>query len=144
MTDTRDSYLDRCAVERGGTGRHLSIGHGGWSVQFRESGSSSTLSHYGETWREHLRELAPDCVGVDLTAVEWSELCTLSACGPMCDPFLPAGMRQSWGETMPWCDVAQDDRDARFGDARSLDYVAQDVYLTIAARFGARIFNPHD
>ena len=44
---------------------------------------------------------------------------------------------------VPWIDQPQPGKDARFGDASSLDRVSLDVYLTIARRFGARIFDPH-
>lgn len=119
----------------------LSIGHGGWSAR---PDRNTTVSHYGETWKTH--RFAPDAVGVDLTVVPWEELCSLSMAGPMCDPFLPDGTvsRAFGSELVPFVPGAHHDRDPRFGNARSLDYVALDVYVGIARSFGARVFSPAD
>lgn len=139
------------STEQRDGGQWLSIGHGGWTIQFptvRTSPTSTTrsrLSHYGETWREHLHELSPDAVGTDCTVIPDEDLVRLSVSGPMGDPEVPAGMvRQMFGPDVPWIDRSAGDRDPRFGNAGSLDYVAMDVYLLIFRRFGGRVFSPHE
>lgn len=144
--------------------RLLSIGHGGWSIHlpappevpgraYQED--ESTLSHYGDSWTGHLDLLRADAIGVDCTACKDDDLVTFSVAGPMCDASLPDGTRLPFltDAPVPWTDTPRNPYeredgtiftpDARLGDASSLDYVALDVYLILARRFGRRIFNPH-
>ena len=128
----------------------LSIGRGGWSIHFpphREGTLSygvSTLSHYGDTWREHLDELAPGAVATDSRPMPGEDVVTFTIAGPIGDVAVPAGcVKRLGGETSPWRDVPAEGRDARFGDAHPLDCVALDVYVTILRRFGGRVFDPH-
>lgn len=128
----------------------LSIGRGGWSIHFLPHRDGAlrygvgTLSHYGDSWREHLHELAPGAIGTDCRPMSIEDLVTFAVAGPIGDPSVPDGcvMRLA-GPPTPWRDAPADGRDPRFGDARSLDCVALDVYLTILRRFGGRVFDPH-
>lgn len=127
----------------------LSIGRYGWTIHFptRREGSltsSSRLSHYGESWREHLHELTPDALGTDTRAMSPEDLTVFTIAGPIGDPDLPAGqLRRLNAQQTSWRDVQRRGRDRRFGDAGSLDLVALDVYVKILTRFGGRVFNPH-
>jgi len=130
----------------------LSIGRGGWSLHFKPYSAgaldigSSTLSHYANTWVEHLDEIAPDALGTDTTVIANSEdLVRFAVSGPMGDPEVPAGMVRSFmGGLVAWRDEPVDGRDARFGSAGSLDLVALDVYATLVQRFGGDVFDPHE
>jgi hypothetical protein len=132
----------------------LTIGRGGWTIHFptelspRGNKSKSSLSHYGDTWREHLANMTPDAVGIDSTAIGEDDIVTYAISGPMVDPDLAFGMVLPFacegGAPRPWhAEVTVEGRDPRFGDARGFDYVAPDVAAAIARRFGARVFNPH-
>lgn len=120
----------------------------GWSLDYPpyQSGSlsygSGSLSGYGDDWTAHIHELAPDALVIDKRAcTSWEELSRLAVSGPMPGAEVPAGMRDSLSAgIVPWNDRPTVDRDPRFGDARSFDRVALDVYVTIAERFGARVF----
>ncbi len=122
--------------------KHLTLGRGGWSIRWGIGGS---VSHYGDTWKGHLHELASDAVGIDLTVIPLQDLSRLSICGPLVDNLLAPGqiLKLCAEAPAPWIDQPQPGKDARFGDASSLDRVSLDVYLTIARRFGDRIFDPH-
>ena len=129
----------------------LSIGFGGWSMkglrQVTESGSTtSNLSHYGDTWKTHLSDLAPDSIAVDLTRCESADwpgnpseaLVKLSIAGPMADPNVPEGMRRTLNGDQPY--EITDDRPYGAG---SLDYINPRDYARLAAAIGARVFDPH-
>jgi hypothetical protein len=122
--------------------KHLTLGHGGWTICW---GIGASVSHYGDTWKGHLHELASDAVGIDLTVIPLQNLSRLSICGPLVDNLLAPGqiLKLCAEAPVPWIDQPQPGKDARFGDASSLDRVSLDAYLTIARRFGARIFDPH-
>jgi hypothetical protein len=122
--------------------KHLTLGHGGWAICW---GIGASVSHYGDTWKGHLHELASDAVGIDLTVIPLQDLSRLSICGPLVDNLLASRQILKLCAEAPvsWIDQPQPGKDARFGDASSLDRVSLDVYLTIARRFGARIFDPH-
>jgi hypothetical protein len=108
--------------------------------------SRSTRSHYGDTWREDLASHATDdCIGVDTTVIPEDAIVTFAVSGPMVDVDLPDGTVSSFlGELVPFNWRETDPaRDARFGNAHSLDTVSVDVYVEIARAFGARIFNPY-
>jgi hypothetical protein len=128
----------------------LSIGEGGWTIHFPpyQEGSirygRGSLEHYGDTWRKHLDDLTPDAVGTDTRTIPDADLVRFAVAGPMVDVTLPKGqVAHLHGDTAKWQDVPTDGRDPRFGNARPLDLVALDVYLTILLRFGGRVFDPH-
>ena len=128
----------------------LAVGRGGWTIHFlphregRISYGVSTLSHYGDTWREHLDELAPSAVGTDTRPMREEDVITFSVAGPMGDPSGSGGCMKRLDRSIEQCrDFPVDGREPRFGDARSLDCVALDVYVTILCRFGGRVFDPH-
>ena len=128
----------------------LEISKGRWTIHFPayQQGSlrygAGSLSHYGETWREHLDDLAHDAIGTDTRTISDEEIARFAVAGPLVDVTLPIGrIRQIHGRTMQWQDVPTDERDPRFGNADWLDQVALDVYLTILLRFGGRVFDPH-
>lgn len=79
------------------------------------------------------------CV-VDLTVIPWDTLCILSIQGPMVDPFMAPGLVNGFTKgTVCWDDAPIEGKDDRLGNTGSFDYVALDVYLTIAQRFGAAV-----
>jgi len=131
-------------------GAWLAIGNHGWSVHFPpyQEGSlkygPGTLSHYCDTWWEHLDDLTPDAVGTDTRTIPDEDLVRFVQSGPLGDVSLPDGhVAHLLGATERWQDVPTDGRDPRFGNAGPLDRVALDVYLTILLRFGGRVFDPH-
>jgi len=131
-------------------GPWLSIGKHGWSIHFPPYQEGSlryglgTLSHYGETWREHLADLTPDALGTDTRAIPDEDIVRFAVSGPLGDIRRPDGhVAHLLGAIERWQDVPTDGRDARFGNAGPLDRVALDVYVTILLRFGGRVFDPH-
>lgn len=130
----------------------LSLGRGGWSMHWgrHTEGSltygNSTLSHYGNTWREHLDDLAPDALGTDSLVIPDSEIVTWAVHGPMADVDLEPGLVRGWSATWVWNPrgEALNGRDPRFGNAGSFDYVALDVYVEILKRFGGVVFDPFE
>lgn len=120
----------------------------GWSIDYLPYTTpgglrygSGCLSGYGDDWTAHVHELAPDALVIDKRSVRtWEDLSRLAVSGPMPGAEVPEGMRDSLSEgIVPWRDQPQPDRDPRFGNARSFDRVALDVYCRIAHRFGARV-----
>lgn len=128
----------------------LSIGRGGWSIHYppyKEGNlnyGQGSLSHYGNTWTEHLHELAPDAIGTDTTVISEDEIVTFAVSGPLVDVSLENGLVRGFETTWVWADEPAEGRDPRFGNAGGWCYVALDVYVEICERFGGSIFNPHE
>lgn len=117
-------------------GAIVTKGHGGWSIHFRpertEHGSStSTLSHYGDTWTAHLDELEPGALFVDVTVIEDGALVDLAVKGPMLDTELRPG------EIRGLAGYRECDYSAPFFGARSLDYVSAIDWVELRRRAGA-------
>lgn len=128
----------------------LQIGEGGWTIHIpayndgKQSYGQGSLSHYGDTWREHLDDLTPDALGTDTRPIPSDDLVRFAVSGPIGDTSLPDGhISYVFGSTEPWQDTPVAGRDPRFGSAGPLDRVALDVYVTILRRFGGRVFDPH-
>jgi hypothetical protein len=128
----------------------LSIGEHGWSIHFPPYQEGTlhygvgSLSHYGDTWREHLDDLTADALGTDTRTIPDEDIVRFALSGPLGDVTLPAGhVAHLLGATERWQDVPTAGRDPRFGNAGSLDRVALDVYVIILRRFGGRVFDPH-
>lgn len=81
-------------------------------------------------------------VVVDLTVIPWEQAVDLALGGPMLDATVPEGhIRPLFSSPVPWEPVGTDsERNWRFGNARGLDEAACDVYVTIAERFGAKVW----
>ena len=131
-------------------GPWLAIGKHGWSIHFPPYQQGTlhygvgSLSHYGDTWREHLDDLTADALGTDTRAIPDEDIVRFAVSGPLGDITLPAGhVSHVLGATERWQDVPAAGRDPRFGNAGPLDRVALDVYVIILRRFGGRVFDPH-
>jgi hypothetical protein len=131
-------------------GPWLSVGKHGWSIHFppyREGSLSygeGTLSHYGDTWREHLADLTPDALGTDTRTIPDEDIVRFTVSGPIGHVAVPDGhVSRFLSGIERWEDAPIVGRDPRFGNAGSLDRVALDVYVKILLRFGGRVFDPH-
>lgn len=118
----------------------LHIGRGGWSMHL----PSATRSHYGTTWRDHADEFTDDAVVVCTLTMSAEDVYVFAMSGPVLDVALPAGMMRDpfTNGLTPWDPRPLIDRPAhcaRLGNARSLSYVAIDVYCELAKKFGGDV-----
>lgn len=121
---------------------YLSIGFGGWTMHSADG--LSKLSHYGDTWREHVYEMTDDVIGVDLTACQDPDfpgqpslaLIELTLMGPMPRGSVEPGTFDGFAGCRPL------DPSKPYGGAGSLSYVNPRDYARMAAAIGARVFDP--
>jgi hypothetical protein len=73
---------------------------------------------------------------VDLTTIPWEEACEFSINGPMQAPIEPGTTCPVFGSPEPWRPTQER---PRLGNTGSFSYVATDVWLRIAASYGAHI-----
>lgn len=138
-------------TERGVQSPLLTIARGGWTMYYPHvpnpdggGGSKAERSHYGTTWREHANEFTDDALVVCSLVAPFEDIYVLATAGPMVDVDVPSGLkRDPFTNTLsPWDPRPLIDRPehcARLGNARSLDYVAIDVYAGLATKFGCDV-----
>lgn len=120
-----------------GKGAVVHIGHGGWSIHYRKVGNStSTLSHYGSTWIDHVDELEDGAYVVDTR--EMPDLVTWAISGPMLNVEVKRGEIWSFSATR------EIDRSARFYGARSLDYISVEDWVDLAREMGALVYDARE
>ncbi len=129
---------------------YATVGRGGSSIHFDTSEEASTSSHHLDThWREPQRLIdeaaergyvwAPDAPLIDSQTVPDEEVVRFAVRGPIPHEGVPAGhVKRFFGEAEPVA-INLDDPLAGIG---SLDQVAIDLYVLIAAAFGATITYP--
>lgn len=110
----------------------VTIGHGGWTGQFRCT--NGTSSHYGHTFVDRL---SPETLVIDLTVMDDKALVHFAVSGPMLSAELPAGTARGFTGADPVLVAAL--LETTGIPMSGLTQVSTDIYAFLANQAGAAV-----